>query len=191
MSTDALQETVEAIERRVTMAKIKAGMLRQGWKTKQIPRHLARAVAFSASYGASPERIREMLGHDRKFEVNKTKLLETLKANREKHIVAHKEAKTGYRKAAIDALTEELGKAKDNEKFSLSFHHLPRPRSHEKEYDQVIGLLEMVISDTIEITTSDYQQFVLDKWSWKREWAMSNSTYAVSAAGSTEEEDED
>ena len=137
---------------------------------------------------------------ERTYKVLKSTLLEILTKNREEHLVAHEEAKKNYRKRAVKALEKQLAKATDGSRFSLSFR-LSRPISYVEQYDKVIGLFKMVVEDTVEITSTEYSQYVLDEWSWRSQFDTSNSFYGVAGvagpsgplgpAGDDEWEDDD
>ena len=109
-----------------------------------------------------------MLGSDKHYKVNKSDLLNVLRANRTKHTSAFEEANKAYRAAAIDALKAKLAQVTEGKAFDL--HRWPgvmQPESHVAEYDRVIGLLEFTTETVLEITPTDYQQYVLDEWAWK------------------------
>jgi hypothetical protein len=129
-----------------------------------------------------------MLDGKKNFKVLKSVLLETIKKNREKHIETFNQAKKAYRDAAITALQTQLEKARTGEKFSLNFSKMPKPCSYQKEYDKVIGLLELSMEDVSEITSTDFTQYILDEWHWQASFRASNSTYGVGAPAEAEDD---
>lgn len=111
----------------------------------------------------------------KEYKVDKAKLIATLKQNRERHISVFRAAQDTYRKLAIEKLSAALKAAESGEE--ITFPQLMKPRSFANEYDKAIGLLEMSLSDTTEITGTDYERFILDRWGWSNNFKMSNSSY--------------
>jgi len=133
---------------------------------------------------------------DRAFEANtqdnytKVKthdLLSKLKLNRASHEAEWEEAHAKWRNfqqqrmrqyaAAIQAsadVGERGGEIKfpDRREFILA-----QPINHTEEYDKVIARLEMCVDETIHISHADFDHFVLDDWSWKKQFAATNSIY--------------
>lgn len=123
-----------------------------------------------------------MLSSGKTYKVKKEELIGHISKNREKHISEFNIAIGKYRETAITRLKKELNAAENGLKFSLNFIHVIKPQSHEKDYDKVIGLLEMCVDDFMEITAQDYSQYVLDQWDWTHEFSTSNSFYGVGSA---------
>jgi len=114
--------------------------------------------------------------------VKRKQLVEKLKANRETHKAEFKEAWEGYVQTVIDTAKENLRDAKKWSKEPSEAHHFDSapsaPKNHTKEYDRAIALLEWEVEDEVELSTNDFNCYVLDDWSWKRDHAMSMSSYA-------------
>lgn len=118
-----------------------------------------------------------MLGSTKLYRVNKGDLLEKIKLNRASHAIAYKAAVVKYRERAVVALTKQLANAQEaSKRFSLSFT-LPKPVNYLKQYDQLIGLLEMATEQFIEITPQDYSCYVLDEWEWRSNFAYATMSY--------------
>jgi hypothetical protein len=148
---------------------------------------------------------------ERKVEVNRTKLIETLKTNREKHGRDYKAALDGYKEMA----QAELKKAYDRAKVKLeerytdgmtkldrfdpadpsnfgdsmtlidAFHiQLKVPRNFTNKYDAAIDMAEWDVRETLELTHAEFQCFVRDVWQWSNEFHFINKTYTDFAAGS-------
>jgi hypothetical protein len=114
------------------------------------------------------------------------KLKEVLEANRREHKQAYEQAKTGYQAEVVSELSKRLEAAQSGEKVSLYFQGLyfqgfNRPEDHTKDYDRVIKMLEMTEEDTVELTSTEFGQYVQDEWSWKDEFTTSNSKYLNAA----------
>jgi hypothetical protein len=54
---------------------------------------------------------------------------------------------------------------------------LDEPHSHVKEYNKVIARMEMTVDETIHISHTDFDKYVLDDWAWKRDFAATASLY--------------
>jgi hypothetical protein len=111
--------------------------------------------------------------------VKKSDLLAVLKENRKKHKEEYKESIRAYRLKAADLLSKELAKITAGKKFNTYFD-LEKPTSHEKDYDLTIKMIEMSIDEVFELRTSEFNQLVLDEWSWRSSFdsaRYSNSGY--------------
>ena len=75
-------------------------------------------------------------------------------------------------KRQVDSLDEGEMITLQHVRFSL-----PAPESHELEYQRVIGMLEMCVDDTIWIEEDEYACYVMDHWSWKRQFESMTSNY--------------
>lgn len=141
---------------------------------------------------------------EREVTVDRIKLLETLRANREKHIKEYNEAVIGYKAQALVL----LDRLKDQIIESVNWHYvstqkrieafdpdepmtdhvsltgstsfsLKVPRSYERSYDVAIRMAEWEVSETITLKQSQFQCFVLDDWDWKTEFTHLNKAYGV------------
>lgn len=111
------------------------------------------------------------------IKVNKNDLLAKLKVNLETHIKDYQEACRGYRAEAVRALDNRVNQLERGETVDVEFHDLEVPKSHEKVYRVVIGMMEMSIEDVIELSTQEFQSYVQDDWDWKADWSFSNQKY--------------
>jgi hypothetical protein len=110
--------------------------------------------------------------------VKRTDLLEKIKANRDGHRDLFLKAQEGYRLDFIAELEQHLKDARERKKISRAVS-LPEPQDHTEDYDAVIAMLEMSVDEVIELDASSFQQYVLDKWSWKRMVDVTNTAYAA------------
>ena len=78
-----------------------------------------------------------------------------------------------------------------NGKRIEQYIRLPEPEDHTRDYDRVISMLEMDLTDTVELSESDYSQYVLDDWQWKRQCLGTNRAYSVKAAKLADDLDND
>jgi LPS O-antigen subunit length determinant protein (WzzB/FepE family) len=129
-----------------------------------------------------------MLSGTKTYPVSKSELLKKLRDNKDIHVEEYEATVQKYREKAKQELTERLAKVERGEKFNLVFN-LPKPISYEQEYLHAIGLLEMTTDEVIQITASDYKQFVLDQWDWKRRFSETSNSYGVGSAYNSDEEE--
>lgn len=115
--------------------------------------------------------------------VVKSKLIEAMKANREKHHDIVLEAQAGFREKVMERLDEMLKLAASGKKIDLHVG-LAMPEDHTDEYDTVIGMLELDINETVELDMGQYRQWVQDQWGWQRSFTTTNAFYSATAARS-------
>lgn len=108
--------------------------------------------------------------------VKKESLISALKKNRDGHRAQYEEAHAGYRRALI----ETVGKMYDDAKKGFDVQHmihLEIPEDHTRDYNRVIGMLEMSIDDNVLITSTEYSQYVMDDWGWKEHFIGTSNAY--------------
>lgn len=113
--------------------------------------------------------------------LNAVKLLEVLKQNRESHVAEYTSAMEEYRKDAIAALKKNLKDAQNGGDIVL-YASLVAPQNFTASYDTVIKMLEMSSDEIVELTISEFQQYVEDNWQWKGSFLASTSMYNAKAA---------
>ena len=111
-----------------------------------------------------------------KVEINKSELLTVLKKNRETHRNTFLEAIEGYREQAIAILEKGIADAKARKRV-LSHTGLIEPQDMTPEYDQAIRMLEMCVTETVTISNREFQNYVMDNWSWKHQVTATHSNY--------------
>ena len=109
--------------------------------------------------------------------VKKEELLKVLRENREKHRTIFLEAQDGYRTAAIAELDAILAEARAGKKIRRQVT-LIEPMDQTRDYDRAIRMLEMAVTDEIVLEEHDFQCFVLDEWTWKKQFNTSNWNYS-------------
>jgi hypothetical protein len=110
------------------------------------------------------------------IKVRKTELLERMRDNRDAHREAFLAALEGYRQHALAELNDRVKALGEGRIPDISIDIL-RPVDHTRDYDRVIGMLEMDVEEELVLSETDYAQYVNDDWSWKRQWRLSNSGY--------------
>lgn len=108
--------------------------------------------------------------------LKRTDLLLVLKANRDKHRGIYEQAFDKYR-AAVIAETERMLDEFKAGGIRRIYVNLPVPEDHTDDYNAVIGLLENSTETVVQLDVGDYTQFYMDDWSWKQQWAITNSSY--------------
>lgn len=111
-----------------------------------------------------------------KVKVNKNMLILTLKKNKEEHEENFLRAEQGYRKKVIEKLEELLLEAKAGGKICTKID-LAAPFNHIADYERVLRMLEMSVDDDIEITSMDFEQYIMDNWQWKAPFMNLLNTY--------------
>jgi len=125
----------------------------------------------------------------RTFKVKIEDLLTSLKTNKAAHKSIVIKAQVKFKEMAIQQLEKMLVDAREGRKFRMSVR-LQTPVNYTSYYDSAIGILDMTMAageETVEITTTEYEQFVLDRWGWSQQFRHSNKAYVVDLA----DEDED
>ncbi len=112
--------------------------------------------------------------------VRKDELLKALRENRDSHRDAFLLAQEGWRETIIEELDRRLADARAAKKVHATFH-MPEPQDHTTDYDRIIRMVEMNISDEIELDGYEFSRFVMDDWDWKAEWSGSNLAYTQTA----------
>lgn len=107
--------------------------------------------------------------------IDKTKLIETLKANKEAHIKDYDEAVVAYIEEVNKQLVELKNKI-DSGDMNI-YLTLTKPINHTKKYDEIIQLFEWEINENVELTKNEFDAYVLDKASFAEEARFSNSIY--------------
>lgn len=142
------------------------------------------------------------MSRERMVTVEKNKLLNTLKVNKANHVEKYKESMSGYQELATEQLEKEFVKAKKRLENSVTMiksqidnfnpdeplldnivlldrvaFTLRAPKNYESSYDVAIEMAEWEVGDTIELTQSEFQKFVMDNWDWKEDFLYLNKSY--------------
>lgn len=112
------------------------------------------------------------------IKVNKTELLAALTKNRTEHREIFLEAQENYRKAVIAELERSLADARAGRQIRVNIT-LVSPVDQTKDYDRAIRMLHMSMDNIIELDQQEFSSYVLDDWSWKRQFTASNINYSA------------
>lgn len=115
----------------------------------------------------------------RDVKINKTELLDIVRANKEKHIKEFAEAVEDFKKAAVNIAETNLKLAQTGDTDQIAkFKALPsKPVSYEDSYTRAIRMLELSVDSVIEIEEHIFNQLVLDEWQWKQNFAVTSALY--------------
>jgi hypothetical protein len=108
----------------------------------------------------------------------KEDLVKIITSNRNEHKGFFDKACGAFREAVIEELERSLVKAKKG-KWNQGFIQFVVPVEHLKDYDRVLKMLSLTVEEFIELDEQNFAAYVLDDWSWKRQFLDSNSTYMV------------
>jgi hypothetical protein len=113
----------------------------------------------------------------RSVKIEKIELLSMLVTNRDNHNDEYQEANKAYRLEVIETLSKALVDIRDEgQEVNLEFD-IVEPMDMTKDYDRVIKMLKMSVDTQIELSSSEFQNYVMDDWSWSGVAAVSNSAY--------------
>jgi hypothetical protein len=120
----------------------------------------------------------------RSINVKRTDLLTKLRENRDKHAAEFKVAMEGFRMEVLNVLEDAVAKLeKDDKSFDKGlFMNEDPPQDHTADYDLVIGMMEMSVDEIIQMDSNSFNQYVMDNWAWKQQFAETTSKYITVAA---------
>jgi hypothetical protein len=110
--------------------------------------------------------------------VRKDELVEIVQKNRQQHGEVFEKAYAKFMQAVERELELRLHRIRRGKNVDLLIR-LPEPRNMTESYDRALQMLEMETRDEVELSEQEFQQFVQDDWTWKREFATTASVYGV------------
>jgi phage host-nuclease inhibitor protein Gam len=119
--------------------------------------------------------------NEKTITVKREDLLAKLKENKDIHEKEYAELQEAYLDACEQKAKELVVVTKcRNFDSSSSFWERPqKPSCHIEDYEVAIGMFEMEVNDEVVITQSEFEQYVLDKWTWARSFALSKTAYGM------------
>lgn len=106
--------------------------------------------------------------------IEKAKLRETLRSNREKHLAEFKEARVNYKKKALEFLRDQESEIEKG--GVLAYSHLPAPQNHVEHYDTALRMLDQTTENLIELDVNSFRKLVEDNWEWSNQFKTSNAS---------------
>jgi hypothetical protein len=117
-----------------------------------------------------------------KVKIKRGELMAAISANREKHRAIFLEAQEGYRLEVVAELERRLQDARSGKRIIRAIA-LPEPMDYTAEYNRVIRMLEMSVDEIVELSATEFDQFVMDNWAWKQMSLANNVRYTKSFKG--------
>jgi len=105
-------------------------------------------------------------------------LLVILRKNLKTHRQEYEKALEKWKDVVIIELEEFIAALKKGKKIYIR-SRLPVPEEHSDDYHAAIGLLEMAVDETIELSKDEYQTYVLDNWHWAASFAANTKRYTA------------
>jgi hypothetical protein len=111
--------------------------------------------------------------------VERTKLLEALKTNLELHRAQYKEAVADFQARLLKDLTVAKNKVKKANPESLKDFRfdINFPANHEKDFVEVIDMLEHSTDETINLDSESFKAYFKNEWSWTHSFETSLALY--------------
>jgi len=111
----------------------------------------------------------------RNIRVQKSKVLQHLKENKEAHIKEYAQAVIDYKDEALLQLKRLTKEAKNGSlKIRLD---LTTPIDNTEKYDKLITALEWEIDEVIELSQGEFNEYVHDEFNWAVTSKFSNTAY--------------
>lgn len=109
--------------------------------------------------------------------IGKAELLNTLKRNKKVHVDDYDKVMAKHMDKLMEIYQQGLDELADDKIPNRKIPH--KPISHEDDYDRNIKMIEMSVDDVFTLTEMEFQQLILDEWSWRQEFEFTKSTYGV------------
>ena len=110
--------------------------------------------------------------------VRKEELIEVLQKNRGRHGEVFEKSYKKFMRAVESELEGRLERIRRGKAVNLHIR-LPEPKDMTDSYDRALQMLEMETRDEIELSEQEFQQFVQDDWTWKREFVSTAASYGI------------
>ena len=115
--------------------------------------------------------------HDRTVKINKQQLIDKLTENKNAHIEEYKTAVKDYKSEAALQIKEASKNLKEDN-FKKVTLQLIVPVDRTEEYDKVIEMFKWEVQDEVELTQSEFNEYVHDDNEQARSAKFSNSYYS-------------
>lgn len=105
-------------------------------------------------------------------------ILDALKQNRIEHEKTYHDAYEGFKLEVVEQLEASLKKAKAGEAYPVNID-ATKPVHYLKDYDRTIRMFEMTNQNQIQLTTEEFNQYVMNDWRWNSSFESSTIGYAA------------
>lgn len=115
----------------------------------------------------------------RSVKIAKAELLQIVTENQAKHIAEYEEAVQDFVVLALKIAKENVKLANTGNLDQIAkIKPIPAaPVSYVSDYARAARMLQLSVDDVIELEDDVFNQLVLDEWSWKRSFVVSNTMY--------------
>lgn len=110
--------------------------------------------------------------------VKRAQVLAVLQDNLKTHRAIFLQAQEGYRRTVIAQLEKSLADARENRRIE-QFVRLAEPIDHTHDYERTIKMLEMSVSDEVKLSEAEFACYVMDDWSWKKQFLTTSMAYGA------------
>jgi hypothetical protein len=115
--------------------------------------------------------------------IQKAELLEIVKKNREAHVAEVKKAREQWKTKMVRMAKLIVEAGPKLRRFPKALEALDQvPQSHARDFDDAIRALELHHDDIIELSPHNFEQLVLNRWSWSDSHVYMNFAYGVTGA---------
>jgi hypothetical protein len=108
--------------------------------------------------------------------VNRDEFITVVQRNRDAHRDVFERALEGYRERWIQELETRLADIRRGGQVDQYFR-LPEPEDHTDDYDRILTMAAMSVDEELRFSEEEFAQYVMDQWSWKREFARTTAQY--------------
>lgn len=105
--------------------------------------------------------------------VDRVKLIEKLKANRELHKQNYEAQNDAFKKKILEYARKVMDAAENGIAYRGSMPS--EPTNYEPQYDRALGMLEISDQQTVALSSRDYARFWEDDWDWKNHFVNNSS----------------
>lgn len=112
----------------------------------------------------------------RKINVQKSKLIEQIKANKENHIKEYAKAVVAYKEEALKQLAELTEKVAGGE-LNIQLN-LVTPVNNAENYDKIVEMFEWEVNEVVELEQKEFIEYVQDETDFAVSAKFSNTFYA-------------
>ena len=112
----------------------------------------------------------------RTVRVDRDEFLVKVKANRERHRTVFDGALAGYSTRLTRELERRIHDLRRGRRID-QYIGLPEPEDHTDDYDRVITMAEMSVSDVLDLTEDEFGMYIMDQWQWKQSFSETADRY--------------
>lgn len=111
------------------------------------------------------------------IKVERKNLISILKENMQIHQHEYIELRTAfYKSVAMKALQLSKQAERCDESIQLRIDAV-KPISNMKDYETILGMLELSTDEEFTLSEKDYKKYVLDEWDWSQSFAATKASY--------------